>query len=522
MADKFKITYTTMSVDNDDLHAAFDEAVERVRAQRGATLPLIINGEEREVAETFAVFSPADTRKPLLHAQKATREDAGDAIAAAKAAFPAWRAMPYEERLTIVEKAADMITENMMDISVMMIMEMGKNRVEAMGDVQESADLMRYYCYQMRQNEGFVRQMNSFGDNDSNVSVLKPYGVWAVISPFNFPLALAAGPVAAALVTGNTVVLKPSSDAPWTAYVLIKYLIEAGAPAGVVNFITGPGRTAGMELVENPDVAGITFTGSYDVGFGQIYHNFAPDHPKPVVVEMGGKNPALVSNKADLEKAAQGVMRSAFGMGGQKCSACSRAYVHRDVYDAFVEKLVEKTRQLEIGDPLDRYTFLGPLINQSAYEDFRRFMKKAQADGEVICGGDVLTEGDMAHGYYVEPTIVTGLPHDHELVQQELFVPILVVTAVESLDEAMQKANDVRYGLTAGFFSRDEDEVQWFLDNIEAGVVYVNRDAGATTGAWPGYQPFGGWKSSGSSGRNIGGHYSLFNYLREQSQTVIH
>ncbi len=522
MADKFKITYTTMSVDNDDLHAAFDEAVERVRAQRGATLPLIINGEEREVAETFAVLSPADTRKPLLHAQKGTRKDAGDAIAAAKTAFPAWRAMPYGERLTIVEKAADMISENMMDISAMMIMEMGKNRVEAMGDVQESADLMRYYCYQMRQNEGFVRQMNSFGDNDSNVSVLKPYGVWAVISPFNFPLALAAGPVAAALVTGNTVVLKPSSDAPWTAYVLIKYLIEAGAPAGVVNFVTGPGRTAGMELVENPDVAGITFTGSYDVGFGQIYHNFAPDHPKPVVVEMGGKNPALVSNKADLEKAAQGVMRSAFGMGGQKCSACSRAYVRRDVYDAFVEKLVDKTKQLEIGDPLERYTFLGPLINQSAYEDFKRFMKKAQADGEVIYGGGVLTEGDMAHGYYVEPTIVTGLPHDHELVQEELFVPILVVTAVESLDEAMQKANDVRYGLTAGFFSRDEGEVQWFLDNIEAGVVYVNRDAGATTGAWPGYQPFGGWKSSGSSGRNIGGHYSLFNYLREQSQTVIH
>jgi 1-pyrroline-5-carboxylate dehydrogenase len=522
MADKFKITYTTMSVDNDDLHVAFDEAVERVRAQRGATLPLIINGEEREVAETFAVLSPADTRKPLLHAQKGTRKDAGDAIAAAKAAFPGWRAMPYEERLTIVEKAADMISENMMDISAMMIMEMGKNRVEAMGDVQESADLMRYYCYQMRQNEGFVRQMNSFGDNDSNVSVLKPYGVWAVISPFNFPLALAAGPVAAALVTGNTVILKPSSDAPWTAYVLIKYLIEAGAPAGVVNFVTGPGRTAGMELVENPDVAGITFTGSYDVGFGQIYHNFAPNQPKPVVVEMGGKNPALVSNKADLDKAAQGVMRSAFGMGGQKCSACSRAYAHRDVYDAFVEKLVDKTKQLEIGDPLERYTFLGPLINQSAYEDFKRFMKKAQADGEVIYGGDVLTEGDMAHGYYVEPTIVTGLPHDHELVQEELFVPILVVTAVESLDEAMQKANDVRYGLTAGFFSRDEDEVQWFLDNIEAGVVYVNRDAGATTGAWPGYQPFGGWKSSGSSGRNIGGHYSLFNYLREQSQTVIH
>jgi 1-pyrroline-5-carboxylate dehydrogenase len=237
---------------------------------------------------------------------------------------------------------------------------------------------------------------------------------------------------------------------------------------------------------------------------------------------MGGKNPAIVSKKADLDKAAQGVLRSAFGMGGQKCSACSRAYVHRDVYDAFMAKLVEKTKaQVKVGDPLDRETFLGPVVNKSAYEDFKRFAHKAKADGKIVLGGNVLTAGEFAHGYYVEATIVEGLPQDHDLVQTELFVPILIVLPFDSLDEAMEKANGTAYGLTAGFFSEDNAEVDWFLDNIEAGVVYVNRPAGATTGAWPGYQPFGGWKSSGSSGRNIGGHYSLFNYLREQSQTVI-
>ena len=523
MAEKFKITYTTMSVDNVELHEAFDEAIDRVRAMKGDSLPMLINGEKVEAGETFPVYNPADTREPLVYFQKGTADHAKQAIEGARAAFPAWRDTPYEERCALVDKVADLITENLMDLSAMMIMEMGKNRVEAMGDVQESADLLRYYAYQMRENKGFVRQMNSFGDNDTNTSILKPYGVWAVISPFNFPLALAAGPVGAALVTGNTVVLKPSSDAPWTAYKLIEYCIEAGIPAGVVNFVTGPGRTVGNEIVTNPQVDGITFTGSYDVGFKQVYREFATTFPKPVVVEMGGKNPTIVSKKANLDKAVTGVVRSAFGLGGQKCSACSRVYIEDEVYEEFVDRLVERTQQMvTIGDPLDKNTFLGPLVNESAYNDYKRFMDKARADGEVLYGGNALTEGDFARGYYVEPAIIAGLPHDHELVQNELFVPIVFVKKVEDLEQAMQEANDVVYGLTSGFFSEDPDEIQWYLDNAEAGTIYVNREAGATTGAWPGFQTFGGWKASGSSGRNIGGHWTLLNYMREQSQTVLH
>ena len=522
MAEKFKITYTTMSVDDVELHQAFDEAVERVKQMKGRTFPMLINGREVEAEETFAVINPADTRETLVYFQKGTAEHAREAIAAAKAAFPAWSATPYEERCQLVERVADMITDNLMDLSAMMIMEMGKNRVEAMGDVQESADLLRYYAFQMRENKGFVREMNSFGETDVNISVLKPYGVWAVISPFNFPLALAAGPVAAALVTGNTVVLKPSSDAPWTAYELVRYFMEAGLPEGAINFVTGSGRTVGNELVVNKDVYGITFTGSYDVGFHQVYRNFATEYPKPVVVEMGGKNPTIVSKKANLDNAALGVVRSAFGMGGQKCSACSRVYVEAEVYDEFLGKLLAKTEEIvKIGNPLDKHTFLGPLVNENAYNDYKRFMEKARQDGEVLYGGNVCTDGDFQYGYFVEPAIITGLPHDHELVQQELFVPILFVKKVDSLEQAMKEANDVQYGLTAGFFSEDEDEIQWFLDNIQAGTIYVNRKAGATTGAWPGFQPFGGWKSSGSSGRNIGGYWTLLNYMREQSQTVI-
>ena len=288
-----------------------------------------------------------------------------------------------------------------------------------------------------------------------------------------------------------------------------------------MNVVTGFGETAGVELVENDGVSGITFTGSYAVGFKYVYRTFSREYPKPIIVEMGGKNAAIVTANANLDKAATGVMRSAFGMGGQKCSACSRVYVDRRVKVEFVDRLVEKTRALKIGNPLERDTFLGPLVHSKAYHDFQNYTAKAKRDGRIILGGNVLTEGEYARGYYVEPTIFEGVPEDHELVREELFVPILYVGQVESLDEALDKANDVKYGLTAGLYSEDEEEIERFLDRIEAGVVYVNREAGATTGAWPGVQPFGGWKASGSTGKNIGGLYTLPTYMREQSRTVV-
>jgi 1-pyrroline-5-carboxylate dehydrogenase len=401
------------------------------------------------------------------------------------------------------------------------MLEMGKNRIEALGEIEETADLIDYYVEQMRVHDGYVAAMGQLAPSDSNTSVLRPYGVWAVISPWNFPYALLGAPIAAALVTGNTVVAKPSSETPVSGALLAEIFVDAGLPEGTFSLLTGSGRTVGNTLVEHPDVAGVTFTGSYDVGFHQLYQRFATQYPKPCIVEMGGKNPAIVMDSADLDRAALGVFRSAFGMNGHKCSACSRVYVHQAVSGAFLDKLQKLTDEARIGDPLDRHTFLGPLATRASYEDYQRFVGLARAAGRVRSGGAVLAEGAFAHGYFVRPTVVTNVPRDHELVRNELFVPLVVVEEVKGLDEALSLANDTKFGLTAGFFGRKQDEIDTFLERIEAGVVYVNRAAGATTGAWPGVQPFGGWKGSGSTGKNIGGLYTLPCYLREQSRTVV-
>jgi 1-pyrroline-5-carboxylate dehydrogenase len=343
--------------------------------------------------------------------------------------------------------------------------------------------------------------------------------VWAVISPFNFPMALAAGPSSAALVAGNTVVFKPAHLGVFTGLKLYEIYMAAGVPAGVFHFLSGQGSVVGDEIVNHPDVAGITFTGSYEVGMG-IYKGFAKDFPKPVICEMGGKNPTIVTANANLDKASDGVMRSSFGFGGQKCSANSRVYVHRSVYDEFIAKLKEKTEQIKIGNPLEKENWLGPVIDDGAVATFEEAAEEAKKNGTIVTGGERLTDGEFAKGTFVQPTIAE-LPADSWIWRKELFVPFVAVTAYDDLDEAIRLANDTEYGLTAGFYSEDRAEIDKWLSSIEAGVVYVNRRAGATTGAWPGVQPFGGWKGSGTSGKAGGGPYYVQQYLREQSRTVI-
>lgn len=514
---KFKITYSTLASPDPLLHEYFDEAVQEAKASFGKTFPLYINGEEREAEQTFAKISPVDTDLVMGYFQKGSKQDAKDAVAAAKAAFPGWSATPWQERITILRRAADLISERSFHMAAVMSLEVGKNRLEALGDVEETADLIRYNCDAMEKNGGFTNELLSESEKHHNRSVLKPYGVWVVISPFNFPGALAGGPSSAALAAGNTVVLKPASDTPYTGWLLTECYRDAGIPAGVFNFVTGGGSTVGQTLVDHPDVAGITFTGSYDVGMN-ILRTFAfSKYPRPVVAEMGGKNPTIVTDKADLDKAAMGVMRSAFGLQGQKCSACSRVYVHKDVKDEFMSKLRDLTQQINVGDPTVRDNFMGPVANKGAYEDYQKFVNDLRAAGKIVYGGELL-EGN---GYYVAPTIVDELPEEHYLWKQEMFLPIVTVTDYEDLEDAMHRANDVEYGLTAGFFSEDDNEIQYFLDNIQAGVVYVNRASGATTGAWPGYQSFGGWKGSGSTGKAAGSFYYVQQYMHEQSQTVV-
>jgi 1-pyrroline-5-carboxylate dehydrogenase len=516
---KFRVTYATLSADNEELHAAFEEGVATARGWLGQTIPVVVDGRERRDGPTFQLVSPNDENLRLATVHTAGEREVDDAVAAAHAAFPGWSGTPWRERVALLRRAADLISERSNELAALMVMEVGKNRLEALGDVEESADLIRYYCQQLDDNDGFAHPMGQLSASEHTRSVLKPYGVWAVISPFNFPMALAAGPSGGALVAGNTVVFKPSPQGSFTGYRLYECLRDAGLPAGAFHYLPG-GDETGAAIVRHPGVDGITFTGSYQVGM-QIYKHFAERYPKPTVCEMGGKNPAIVSAKADLDLAVDGIARSAFGYSGQKCSACSRVYVERPVYDEFVARLAERAGSLPVGDPVERPVYVGPVIDRDAVARYEDAVAAARREGRVLAGGEVLGGDGLPKGNYVAPTVVVDLPVDHQLFKQELFVPFVAVAPVDSLEEALRLANDTEYGLTAGFYSGDDAEVQRFLDRVEAGVVYVNRRAGATTGAWPGVQPFGGWKGSGSSGKAGGGLYYAQQFMREQSQTVV-
>jgi 1-pyrroline-5-carboxylate dehydrogenase len=395
--------------------------------------------------------------------------------------------------------------------------------MEALGETQETADFFWGYATEFERNHGFDRAMpdDPLPDVRShNRTVLKPYGVWAVITPFNYPIALAGGPVAAALVTGNTVVLKGATDTPWAGRLLADCMRDAGFPPGVFNYLSGPGSVVGEAIINHPDLAGITVTGSVEVGMKILRLMGAGRWPRPCVAEMGGKNPCIVTAHGDLDRAAIGIVRSAFGMGGQKCSALSRVYVESGVADALLDRVVEKTRALRVGDPTRRENWLGPVISAAASARFDDYCARLRTGGaRILTGGVRLSDGDLAHGHFVAPTVAEA-PPDHPLFKEEMFLPILMVNRVKDIDEALARANDTAFGLTAGVYGNDE-EVAAFLDRIEAGVTYVNRPQGATTGAWPGYQSFGGWKGSGSTGKDIGSFYYLPQYMREQSQTVV-
>ena len=518
MGSRIRVTYATLSADNEDLHAAYEEGLQIARSWLGTTIPTRVGTSERTTGPTFDVTSPGDLSVRLCTAHEATAADIDDAVAAAKAS--GWRHTPWPERVAVLRRAADLISDRSAELAALMSMEVGKNRLEALGDVEESAVFFRYYSTQVEENDGFDRPMDRLSDAEITSSVLRPYGVWGVIVPFNYPMALAAGPTAAALVAGNTVLIKPSPQGTFSAAKLHECLLEAGVPADAVHLLPG-GDEVGRQLVAHPGVDGLTFTGSYGVGM-QIERSFVTDFPKPVIAEMGGKNPTVASRHADVAAAALGVARSAFGLSGQKCSACSRVYVEREVHDAFLDALAERARALVVGEPTERSTYLGPVIDAEAVQRFTDAVEHARKNGRVVTGGDAVPAGEgRPEGHYLAPTVVADLPTDDRLFTDELFVPLVAVAPVDSLEEAMTLANDTRLGLTAGFFSADEAEVERFLDTIEAGVVYVNRPAGATTGAWPGVQPFGGWKGSGSAGKAGGGLYYVQQYLREQSRTVV-
>jgi 1-pyrroline-5-carboxylate dehydrogenase len=518
-----KVTYVTLFGDP-TIHPRFEEALRVVEEKYlGKRYPLHIGDKEvwSDVGE-FEDRSPIDTSLVLGRFQKARREHIKTAIDAAEQAFAAWSERDWRERVSLMRRVAQVIDERKFEIAAVISLEVGKNRLEALAECWEAIDALQYYARVMEENNGYEKELGPGAPGEACKMVARPYGVWVVISPFNFPFMLANGMILGALITGNTVVFKPTSEAPLAGYLLYRVFRDAGVPPGVINYLTGAGEVFEEEVTTNTKVAGIAFTGSRDVGM-RLYRKFltSQPYPKPIVLEMGSKNPTIVTDKADIEKAVTGVIRAAFGYGGQKCSATSRLYVHEKIHDAFLERLVSETSKLKIGDPRERDTFMGPVINRAALERFRRAVEEAKKAGRIVYGGEVLSGGIFDKGFYAQPTIIVDVPQGHRLWKEELFLPILLVSKFSSLEEALRMANDTEYGLTAGIFSEDPTEIEYFFRNIGFGVTYANRRGGSTTGAWPGAQTFVGWKASGATGRGVGGPNYLLNYLREQSRTVV-
>lgn len=514
-----KITYATMSPDNEELNEAFDSAVAAVEGRLGEEHGIWVNGEERTDREKFEEHSPIDRDVLVGSYSQATTGDVDDAVAAAKQFAPEWEAWGWERRRDLMLKAAELMEGETFELAALMSHEIGKNRLESLGDVAETVEFLRYYANQITEHDGFVTPLNALSENEQNLSVLRPFGVWAVISPFNFPLALAGGPSIGALITGNTVVLKPSNTGALMALEFYRIMREAGLPAEALHVLTG-GDEVGDHLAHHDDIDGLTFTGSYPVGM-HLYRTVNEKRPKPVACEMGGKNPAVVTSSADLDVAVQGVVRGAFGLSGQKCSATSRVYVEKPVYDDFVSKLVDETKKLTVGDPFDKDTFMGPVIDSEAISRFEKAVAEVnESGGEVLTGGNVLRDGSFEKGNYLEPTVVSA-PRDSWIWKEELFMPFVAVSPVDSMEEGLALSNDTEFGLTAGLFSNDDEQIEKWFAGIEAGVTYVNRAAGATTGAWPDIQSFGGWKGSGTSATGGGGPWYLRQFLREQSRTLI-
>jgi acyl-CoA reductase-like NAD-dependent aldehyde dehydrogenase len=518
----FKLTYATMFNPPAQMHERFEAAAAKTRAALGAEHALFINGADVPARKTFTKTTPVDG-SPLGRFPAADADEVAAAVAAARRAFPGWRATPIKERVRLLEAVAALIEERVYMFAAALCLEVGKNRMEGLGEAQEAADFFSTYAQEFERNDGFSRALpdDPLPDYRSrNRSVLKPHGVWAVIAPFNFPLALMAGPTAAALITGNTVVAKGATDTPWAGRLLADCIRDAGLPPGVFNYLTGSGSVAGEALVSHPDIAGITFTGSHEVGMRICRSMVGGQFARPCIAEMGGKNAAIVTRHADLDRAVPGIVRSAYGLSGQKCSALSRVYVEEPVADELLRRVRAEIAKLRIGDPLVRENWLGPVISPSAAEKFARYSARLGEGGaRILEGGKRLSGAQYPGDSYVTPTLAEA-PATHPLFAEEMFLPVLMACRVPDLDRALRLTNDSSLGLTAGMYG-NEAEVRQFLDQVEAGVAYVNRPQGATTGAWPWYQAFGGWKGSGSTGKAIGSFYYLPQYLREQSQTIV-
>jgi len=478
-------------------------ALEQVKSELGRKYPLVIGGKKIMNEATFASVNPSNPEQVIGHFSSATVQQANEAVRAAAEAFETWKRVPAEERVGYLFAATDLMKERRFYFNAWMIYEVGKSWAEADGDTAEAIDFMEYYARDMMRladEQPIVRI-----EGEENKLVYIPLGVGAVIPPWNFPCAIMAGMTSAAFVSGNTAVLKPASTSPAIAAQFVNILEEVGLPAGVVNFLTGSGGTIGDALIENPQVRFIAFTGSREVGL-RINELAAKHKPgqrwlKRTILEMGGKDAVVVDETADLEAAATGIVASAFGFQGQKCSAGSRAIIVDKVYDQVLQKVIEKTKQLTMGDVLQPSTYMGPVVDENALKKITEYIEVGKGEGRLVTGG-----GHHGPGYFIEPTIIADIDPHARVSQEEIFGPVLAVIKAKDFADALHIANDTEYGLTGALYSNDAARIEQAKEDYHVGNLYFNRKC---TGALVGVHPFGGFNMSGTDSKAGGRDYLL-------------
>jgi 1-pyrroline-5-carboxylate dehydrogenase len=488
---------------------AMRDAIAKVQAELGREYPLVIGGERIKTEGKLESINPADRTQLVGRFQKATKELANRAVEAAYEAFQTWKNTSPTDRADLLFRLAGLLRERKHEMSAWMIHEVAKSWAEADGDTAEAIDFCEFYGREMLRYAS-PPSLTKIPGEENRLEYI-PLGVGAVIPPWNFPLAIMAGMTAASVVTGNTVVLKPSSDAPTIAYKFFEMLEEAGLPAGVVNFMTGSGAEVGDVVVDHPKTRYVAFTGSKEVGLrvneraakvneGQIWI-------KRVVAEMGGKDAIIVADDANLDDAATGVVQAAFGFQGQKCSACSRAIIDAKVYEPMLEKIAERTQQIKVGDPRDPKTSMSAVINEKAFKSINAYIEKGQAEGgRLVVGGG----SDGEQGFFIEPTVIADVKPLSTIEQEEIFGPVLAVIKAKDFDDALKIANDTQFGLTGAVYSADEDRLEQARREFHVGNLYLNRKC---TGALVGVHPFGGFNMSGTDSK-AGSHDYLALFLQ--------
>jgi 1-pyrroline-5-carboxylate dehydrogenase len=498
--------------------AAMELALAKVVGEIGKEHPLVIGGERITGLKTFESTNPAQKDQVLGKFQKGSKEHVERAIEVAWTAFESWKRAPVDVRAGLLLTAAKLMRERKHEFSAVMILEVGKTWAEADADTAEAIDFMEFYAREAYRYAG--EQPIVKIESEDNDLVYIPLGVGAVIPPWNFPLAIMAGMTTAGVVTGNTIVLKPSSDSPWIAYRFFELLEEAGMPAGVVNFVSGGGGEVGDPLIQHPRIRFISFTGSKEVGLHinaeAAKHREGQLWIKRVVAEMGGKDAIIVDREyANLDDAASAVVASAFGFQGQKCSACSRAIIDEAVYDQIVPLIVEKTKALRMADPATADAQVGPVVNEKALHTIRTYIERGTNEGgKLLAGGNINEE----NGYFVDPTVIGDVDPKATIAQEEIFGPVLALIKAKDFDDALHIANDTQFGLTGAVFTDNEEKLERAREEFFVGNLYLNRKC---TGALVGVHPFGGFNMSGTDSKAGGRDYlGLFLQAKTVSRKV--